>query len=173
MGYPTCRASVPCTGQVGAGWVEPVDSSTPALSNLICLNLIIFYYHFLAHFTSSLPHPAPLQAMLYLDCSYWHRKVRSRTWNNSDSKRGTTSLRQRTCPFLGGEGSKCWVSPTRSYCIAQRTLLNVWGQPGWEGSLGEKGYMFVYGWVPLLKLPQNCYSPPETITMLLIGCTTI
>jgi len=23
-------------------------------------------------------------------------------------------------------------------------------QPGWEGSLGENGYMYVYDWVPLL-----------------------
>ena len=24
-------------------------------------------------------------------------------------------------------------------------------QPGWEGSLGESGYMYMYGWVPLLS----------------------
>ena len=24
-------------------------------------------------------------------------------------------------------------------------------QPGWEGSLGENGYMYTYGWVPLLS----------------------
>ena len=34
--------------------------------------------------------------------------------------------------------------------IAQGTLLNVMWQPGWEGSLGENGYMCMYGWVPLL-----------------------
>ena len=30
------------------------------------------------------------------------------------------------------------------------TLLNVIWQPGWKGSLGENGYMYVYGWIPLL-----------------------
>ena len=34
---------------------------------------------------------------------------------------------------------------------AQGTLLNVTWQPGWEGSLGENGYMYIYGWVPLLS----------------------
>ena len=29
--------------------------------------------------------------------------------------------------------------------IAQGTLLNVMGQPGWEGSLGENVYMCMYG----------------------------
>ena len=27
----------------------------------------------------------------------------------------------------------------------QGTLLNVMWQPGWEGSLGENGYMYMYG----------------------------
>ena len=30
-------------------------------------------------------------------------------------------------------------------CITHGTLLNVMWQPGWEGSLGENGYMYVYG----------------------------
>ena len=33
----------------------------------------------------------------------------------------------------------------RTYCRAQETLLNVMRQPGWEGSLGENGYVYVYG----------------------------
>ena len=32
-----------------------------------------------------------------------------------------------------------------TYCIAQGTLLNVMWQPGWEGSLGENGYMYTFG----------------------------
>ena len=28
--------------------------------------------------------------------------------------------------------------------LAQGTLLNVLGQPGWEASVGENGYMCVY-----------------------------
>ena len=39
----------------------------------------------------------------------------------------------------------------RSYHIAQETLLNVMWQPGWAGSLGENGYMYMCGWVPLLS----------------------
>ena len=45
------------------------------------------------------------------------------------------------------------------------TLLNVTWQPGWEGSLGENGYVFMYGWVP------SCL--PETITTLIISYTPI
>ena len=30
-------------------------------------------------------------------------------------------------------------------CIAQGTLFNVMRQPGWEGNLGENGYMYMYG----------------------------
>ena len=36
-----------------------------------------------------------------------------------------------------------WI--TRTYCIAQGTLLNVMWQPGWEGSLGENGHVDTYG----------------------------
>jgi len=35
-------------------------------------------------------------------------------------------------------------------CVAQGTLVSVKRQPGWEGSLGENGYMYMYGWVALL-----------------------
>ena len=42
-----------------------------------------------------------------------------------------------------------------------RELLNVMWQSGWEGSLGEKEYMYIYGW--------SLCCPPETITTLLIG----
>ena len=39
---------------------------------------------------------------------------------------------------------------TRVYCIAHGILLNVMWQPGWKGSLGENGYMYMYGWVAML-----------------------
>ena len=55
---------------------------------------------------------------------------------------------------LGSLGSTCthcciWNGylTTKFYCIAQGTLLNVM----WEGSLGENGYVYVYGWVLLLS----------------------
>ena len=34
--------------------------------------------------------------------------------------------------------------PIRNYCTAHGILFNVVWQPGWEGSLGENGYMYVY-----------------------------
>ena len=34
--------------------------------------------------------------------------------------------------------------------MAHETLLNVTWQPGWEGNLGENGYMYMYGKVPSL-----------------------
>ena len=37
-----------------------------------------------------------------------------------------------------------------TYCVAQGTLLKVMWQAGWEGNLGENGFIYVYGWVPLL-----------------------
>ena len=36
------------------------------------------------------------------------------------------------------------TQPTRTYCTAQETLLDVMWQPGWEGSLGENRYMCMY-----------------------------
>ena len=30
------------------------------------------------------------------------------------------------------------------HCIAHETLLNVMWQPGWEGNLGENGYVYMY-----------------------------
>ena len=33
--------------------------------------------------------------------------------------------------------------------VERRELLNVMRQPGWERSLGENGYMYMNGWVPL------------------------
>ena len=50
--------------------------------------------------------------------------------------------------------------------VAQRTLLSVKWQPGWEGNVREHGYMHMYGRVPPL-------CPLETITTLLIGYTLI
>ena len=50
-----------------------------------------------------------------------------------------------------------------TFCRAQGPQLDVLWQPGWEGSLGENGYMHMYGSVP------SC--SPETIRTLLIGYT--
>ena len=63
--------------------------------------------------------------------------------------RGKTMVARTYCCILNG-----W--PIRTYCIAHRTLLNVMCQHGWEGSLGENGYMYMYGWVPLLFAWNYC-----------------
>ena len=34
---------------------------------------------------------------------------------------------------------------TRTYCTARGTLLSITWWPGWEGGLGESGYMYMYG----------------------------
>ena len=38
-----------------------------------------------------------------------------------------------------------WITSKDLYCIAQGTLFNDMWQPGWEGSLGENGYTYIYG----------------------------
>ena len=50
-----------------------------------------------------------------------------------------------------------WIT-NKDLHIAQGTLLNALCQPGWEGYLGENGYMYTYDWVSAvyLKLPQHC-----------------
>ena len=42
--------------------------------------------------------------------------------------------------MVSGETTKVF----RSYSIAQGILLNVMWQPGWKGSLGDNGYMYMY-----------------------------
>ena len=49
-------------------------------------------------------------------------------------------------------------------CITQGTLLNVMWQPGWEGCLGENGYMY---------MDESLCCPSETVTTLLDGHTPI
>ena len=52
------------------------------------------------------------------------------------------------------------------YCIAQGILLNVIWQPGWEGSLEEKGYIYIC-------MAEFLCCLLETTTTLLIGYTPI
>ena len=44
-------------------------------------------------------------------------------------------------------GIHCCIKrePTRTYCVAQGTLLNVIWKPGRKRSLEENGYMYLYG----------------------------
>ena len=47
---------------------------------------------------------------------------------------------------------------SREKCKMQK----IWSWPVWEGSLGENGHMYMYGWVPLLSTRNYhnfvCYS---------------
>ena len=43
-----------------------------------------------------------------------------------------------------------WIANKDPVYIAQGPLLNVIWQPGWEGSLGENGYMYMYSGVSSL-----------------------
>ena len=50
--------------------------------------------------------------------------------------KGETESLGKSCTHNG--------KPTRAYCIAHETLLNVMCQPGWDVDLGKNGYMYVY-----------------------------
>ena len=64
--------------------------------------------------------------------------------------------------FVASEENKYEVLlPRRTYCIAHKTLLNVMCHPGWEGSLGENGYMYI--------IIESLHCSLETTTTLLIG----
>ena len=60
---------------------------------------------------------------------------------HSHCKREKTEASDRLRSF-NQEGSTVW----------RRELFSVRWQPGWEGSLGENGYMCMYGWGPLLSI---------------------
>ena len=40
----------------------------------------------------------------------------------------------------GTVGMFCFEKSPCPYCVTHGTLLNIMWQPGWEGSVGEKGY---------------------------------
>ena len=42
-----------------------------------------------------------------------------------------------------------WIT-TKTYCVAHGTQFSDIRQPGWDGSPGENGYMYMYGWVSSL-----------------------
>jgi len=46
-----------------------------------------------------------------------------------------------------------WL-PTRTYCIAEGTLLHVMWQPGWEGSWRRMG-TYIYGYIYVYELEQT------------------
>ena len=53
-----------------------------------------------------------------------------------------------------------WITK-KTYCTAHGTLLSVMWQPGWEGSLGENGYM---------HMAESLHCSSKTITTLLTDC---
>ena len=72
----------------------------------------------------------------------------------------------------------------------QRMLLNVMWQPGWEGSLGENGHMYMHGWVSLsstwnhhnavnrlcacaCSIAKSCLTPRDPMNCSLPGYTPI
>ena len=56
-----------------------------------------------------------------------------------------------------------WIT-NKDLLYTQGTLLNVMWQPGWEGSLGENGYMC---------MAESLCCSSETITMLTTSYTAI
>ena len=57
------------------------------------------------------------------------------------------------------------VSSFPLFFLFEIPVVDIMWQPGWEGILGENGYMHMYGWV------LSC--SPETVATLLIGFTPI
>ena len=49
-----------------------------------------------------------------------------------------------------------WIT-NKDHCTVQGTLLDVMGQPGWEESFGENGYMYIY-------IAESFHCSPENIT---------
>ena len=66
-----------------------------------------------------------------------------------------------TCPHCSIQNGK----PTRTYCIAQGTLLSVTWQPGWRGVWGRMD--------TCMCTVESLQCPTGTITTLLINCTPI
>ena len=59
-----------------------------------------------------------------------------------------------------------WIT-NKDILWTQGTLLNVMWQPGWEGSLGENGYMYICVCIYIyICLVEFFCSPPETTTTL-------
>ena len=117
---------------------------------------------------------------LVMDREAWHAAVhgvaKSRTWLSnwtelnwcthclgllihcSFSKMVSSISMAFFSPSVFAEGcvlSKCSINrlllkECKRWLFQQGHLLHVIWQPGWEGSLGKNGYMYMYGWVPLL-----------------------
>ena len=50
-------------------------------------------------------------------------------------------VKQLTFRYKNGTvGMFCFEKSPCPYCVTHGTLLNIMWQPGWEGSVGEKGY---------------------------------
>ena len=60
-----------------------------------------------------------------------------------------------------------WIT-TKTYWIAQGSLLNVMCQPGWKGCGGE--WMRGYVW---MCMAESLHCSPETVTALLTSCNAI
>ena len=58
------------------------------------------------------------------------------------------------------------VKPSRTCCVAHGILLSAMWQPGWEGSLGENGHVYMY-------MAESLHYSPETTATLLISYTPI
>ena len=58
------------------------------------------------------------------------------------SELGSLGLTCTNC-WITSSNIEKWITSKVLLYIAQGTLLNVLWQPGWEGSLGENGYMYM------------------------------
>ena len=89
----------------------------------------------------------------------------------NDTNEFTKQKETHTEQTYGCQGKKqgVWdgqVKPSRTCCVAHGILLSALWQPGWEGSLGENGHVYVY-------MAESPHYLPGTTATLLISYTPI
>ena len=122
--------------------------------------------HHIIHFFSVSRMSPPVYTLLYLKWITWgsREKCLGVAKSLQSSPKAITTLLIGYTPIRNGFGVIKWITNKDLLYSAHGTLFSVIRQPGWEGSLGENGYVYI------LMAESLCYSP-ETITMLLIGYT--
>ena len=109
---------------------------------------------------SSQPQPSGKWLLCLKSKEKWYHYLSWNTLDSSDKEGNDQGPFQRGWLQIGLLGLN--GRSTMTYCVAQGTLLTVTWQPGWEGSLGKNGYLYMYGWVHL----QSTWNYHNTVNCL-------
>ena len=136
-------------------WVLVTRSWTPSYGNgkefvqlccFYCLFVVFFVFVFVFVFEKLEElnlYIHPWLSFFFFPLRYWHiKKLRNRNDNEHHHSKQLTST------HIFKFKMNIQQEPTLT---AQGNLLNVIWQPGWDGNLGENGYMYTYCWVSLLS----------------------